>query len=129
MATHTKSRTTAPKPRRRLNDSAKPLHPALTPERIAELRNLAKRIDREEKDEIIRDTNEVLDRFEEMLGIFGELKTERVAQGLSLADVANQVGGGRENLAKLEKGTNCTLITLFRYAEALGKRIEIKLVD
>lgn len=134
--THTKQtrphprKAAAPKRVRKPAPSAKPLHPALTPDRIAELRSLAKKIDREEKDEIINWGNKVMDRYEQMASILPALRAEREAQGLSLADMALKVGVGRERLSRLEnnKGVNPTLRTLFRYAEALGKRVEIKLV-
>ena len=53
------------------------------------------------------------------------LKRERQAQGLSLSDVEKRTGIGRAALSRLENETelNPTVVTLTRYAEALGKEV------
>ena len=55
------------------------------------------------------------------------LKAERQAQGLSLSDVEEKTGIGRSALSRLENETelNPTVVTLTRYAEALGKKIVV----
>ncbi len=55
------------------------------------------------------------------------LKAERQAQGLSLSDVERRTGIGRAALSRLENETepNPTVVTLTRYAEALGKRLVV----
>ena len=55
------------------------------------------------------------------------LKAERQAQGLSLSDVEKRSGIGRAALSRLENETepNPTVMTLTRYAEALGKRLVV----
>ncbi len=55
------------------------------------------------------------------------LKAERQAQGLSLSDVEQRTGIGRGALSRLENETeaNPTVVTLTRYAEALGKRLVV----
>jgi len=55
------------------------------------------------------------------------LKAERQAQGLSLSDVEERTGIGRAALSRLENETepNPTVVTLTRYAEALGKRLVV----
>lgn len=55
------------------------------------------------------------------------LKRERQAQGLSLADVEKRTGIGRAALCRLENETelNPTVVTLTRYAEALGKEVVV----
>jgi transcriptional regulator with XRE-family HTH domain len=60
-----------------------------------------------------------------------ELKAARQAKGLSLADVNQRSGIDRSALSKLEKVTNenPTIDTLLRYAEVVGKRIEIEVHD
>jgi hypothetical protein len=57
------------------------------------------------------------------------LKTERVAQGLSLSDIETRTGIAKSALSKLENDldSNPTVTTLTRYAEALGKRLRISL--
>ena len=55
------------------------------------------------------------------------LKRERQAQGLSLSDVEKRTGIGRAALSRLENETelNPTVVTLTRYAEALGKEVVV----
>ena len=55
------------------------------------------------------------------------LKAERIVQGLSLSDVEEISGIGRAALSRLENETeaNPTVVTLTRYAEALGKRLVV----
>lgn len=55
------------------------------------------------------------------------LKAERQAQGLSLSDVEQRTGIGRSALSRLENETepNPTVVTLTRYAEALGKKLVV----
>jgi predicted transcriptional regulator len=55
------------------------------------------------------------------------LKAERQAQGLSLSDVEERTGIGRAALSRLENEAelNPTVVTLTRYAEALGKKIVV----
>ncbi len=59
------------------------------------------------------------------------LRTERTAQGLSLADVKERSGFSRSSLCRLENDLepNPTVSTLIRYAHALGKRLVISLED
>lgn len=55
------------------------------------------------------------------------LKAERQAQGLSLSDVEQRSGIGRAALSRLqnESEANPTVVTLTRYAEALGKTLVV----
>ena len=59
------------------------------------------------------------------------LRAERTQQGLSLADVQASTGIPRSALSRLETDpdANPTLATITRYAEALGKDIQILLAD
>lgn len=59
------------------------------------------------------------------------LKTERMRQGLSLADLRERSGIERSALCKLENDvdSNPTLRTLTRYAAAMGKRVRVVLED
>jgi hypothetical protein len=56
---------------------------------------------------------------------FRLLKAERQALGLSLSDVEKRSGIGRAALSRLENEAepNPTVVTLTRYAEALGKQL------
>jgi DNA-binding XRE family transcriptional regulator len=69
-----------------------------------------------------------LDQLEDLLR---QLKSTREEQGLSLADVTKRTGMDRSALSKLETGQrpNPTIETLARYAEAVGKRLVVSLVD
>jgi len=57
-----------------------------------------------------------------------QLKAERVRQGLSLADIRERTGIGREAISKLEndQAPNPTVRTLIRYASAVGVKLELK---
>jgi len=58
---------------------------------------------------------------------FRLLKAERQALGLSLSDVEKKTGIGRAALSRLENETdpNPTVVTLTRYAQALGKQLVV----
>jgi len=58
---------------------------------------------------------------------FKLLKAEREALGLSLSDVEKKTGIGRTALSRLENETepSPTVLTLIRYAEALGKQLVV----
>jgi DNA-binding phage protein len=59
------------------------------------------------------------------------LHSERTRRGLSLADIQARTGIARSALSRLETdpGANPTLTTVTRYAEALGKDLQIMLAD
>jgi transcriptional regulator with XRE-family HTH domain len=59
------------------------------------------------------------------------LRAERARQGLSLADVQSRTGIARSALSRLETDpdANPTLTTIARYAEALGKDLQMLLAD
>ena len=63
--------------------------------------------------------------------VVSELRKARETQGLSLADVEQRTGIQRSAISRIENGENVnpTINTLTRYARALGRRIEIKLVE
>lgn len=69
-----------------------------------------------------------LDKIEDLLK---QLKTAREEKGLSLADVSERTGMDRSALSKLENGErpNPTVETLVRYADAVGRRLEVSLID
>jgi DNA-binding XRE family transcriptional regulator len=59
------------------------------------------------------------------------LRAERTRQGLSLAELQSRTGIARSALSRLETDpdANPTLTTVTRYAEALGKDLQILLAD
>lgn len=67
----------------------------------------------------------------ELVQTIAALRKAREDAGLSLADVAVRTGMDRGAISKLETGVhgNPTMITLQRYAAAVGKQIVVKLVD
>ncbi len=69
-----------------------------------------------------------LDQLQELLQ---QLKAAREEKGLTLANVTDMTGMDRSALSKLETGqrSNPTIETLVRYAEAVGKRLVVSLVD
>jgi DNA-binding XRE family transcriptional regulator len=64
-------------------------------------------------------------------GVVAQLKQERERAGLTLNDVASRSGIDLAALSRLENGReiNPTLDILFRYAHALGKRLELKVLN
>jgi DNA-binding phage protein len=98
------------------------------------LRRLREQIEAE-KDEIIAEGRghkaahaASLARLREVMHL---LRGERMRQGLSLADVQARTGIPRSALSRLETDpdANPTLATITRYAEALGKDLQILLAD
>ena len=102
----------------------------LTPEEAARYREIRERVAEEVPDLIQRHRGRmaVLDDLAETLM---QLKVAREERGLSLSDLTRLTGMDRSALSKLETGQrpNPTIETLVRYAEALGKRLVISLVD
>jgi len=102
-------------------------HPALTPQRIAALTALAKKIDREEADEIKAQGRAFFLRHATLRNLIMAMKQRRLDRGLSLADVGERSGIGKANLCRLENdpSPNPTLDTLLRYADAVGATLRI----
>ncbi len=104
----------------------------LTPEEAAQYRKLREEIE-VEKPAIIAKAQQARReaRCKQMAAVMQALKAAREAKGLSLADVYEQTGIDRSALSKLENVTNenPTIETLLRYAEAVGKRLEIQVLD
>jgi hypothetical protein len=69
--------------------------------------------------------------FEQLHHVLQQLKATRESQGLSLVDVTIRTGMEPSILFDLEteQGASPTMETLARYAEALGKRLQISLSD
>jgi DNA-binding XRE family transcriptional regulator len=102
----------------------------LTPEEAAKYRKVREQVDAE-LTELIARHHERVAALEELHELLQELKTAREEKGLSLADVTRITGMDRSALSKLETGQrqNPTFETLFRYAEAVGKRLVVSLAD
>ncbi len=104
----------------------------LTTEEAAKYRQMRAEIEAE-KPQIIAKAQHARreSRRQQLATVMQELKAAREAKGLSLADVHQQTGIDRSALSKLENVTNenPTIETLLRYAEVVGKRIEIQVLD
>jgi DNA-binding XRE family transcriptional regulator len=72
-----------------------------------------------------------LGEYFDLRAVVGELRKAREAQGLSLADVQQLTGIDRSALCRIESGENGnpTVNTLIRYARAVGRKINVALVE
>jgi len=67
----------------------------------------------------------------DLRGALLEMKRQREASGISLADLAERTGMDKGALSRLENGVqdNPTIVTLMRYAAALGKKLTWTIQD
>jgi len=102
----------------------------LTPEEAAKYKTVREQI-AQELPELIARHHDRMEAKELLERVFGELKSEREKQGMSLADVAERTGMDSSALSKLETGQrpNPTIETLARYAQAVGKKLVVGLSD
>ncbi|MBM3998010.1 MAG: helix-turn-helix transcriptional regulator [Planctomycetes bacterium] len=107
----------------------------LTPEQQATINEVRRTIETEERDEILSLAKRLrsakrrgMATLEKTLQV---LKRERESQGVSLATMEERTGMAKSNLSKLENAadSNPTVATLVTYADALGKKLVISLVD
>jgi predicted transcriptional regulator len=109
---------------------ARRIHRELTPEEKRRW-NRAGKAAESRKEEILAEGRRVKAARNRVNAVVREamkaLKLERQAQGLSLSDVEKRTGIGRAALSRLENETelNPTVVTLTRYAEALGKEVVV----
>ena len=103
----------------------------LTPEEAERYRELRRKLDAELPDikalgRALRDRP----RGVPLANVIQALKQEREKLGLSLDDVGRRAGIERDALEMVESdpSTDPTINLLLRYAEALGKKIELSLV-
>ena len=71
------------------------------------------------------------DALAEEFSFVDEVLKARAASGLTQAELAARVGTTQSAIARLESGTpkhSPSLVTLQRYARAMGYRVELKLV-
>jgi len=104
----------------------------LTPEEAAKYRKIREEVELE-KPEIIAKAQRARSeaRRQQLTAIMQELKAAREAKGLSLADIQERTGIDRSAISKRENVTNenPTIDTLLRYAEVVGKRLQIQVLD
>ena len=71
------------------------------------------------------------DELAEEFSFIDEVLKARAASGVTQAELAARVGTTQSAIARLESGTpkhSPSIVTLQRYARAIGYRVEIKLV-
>ena len=102
----------------------------LTPEESGKLREVREQV-AQELPELVARHHERAKAEEQLEQLLAELKLMREQKGLSLTDLMQRTGMDRSALSKLETGQrpNPTVETLERYAEAVGKRIVMRLAD
>ena len=95
----------------------------LTPEEVARIKRMRQEIEKE-KPAIA----ERIHAHKAVLALVSQLKAERDAQGLSLADLRERTGIDRSALSRLENGgrENPSVETLVRYATAVGCRLVVQ---
>jgi DNA-binding phage protein len=100
-------------------------HPKITAEKVAEIRELRKTIDRDEKDQIIAKGKAAFARHEKRRKTIARLKEARIAKQLTLEQVSQRSGIGKANLSRLENedSPNPTIDTVLRISEAIGLEI------
>lgn len=103
----------------------------LTAEEASRYRTIREQVSAELPELVHRQAERSANQEEAVRQLLGELKAIREAQGLSLADLTALTGMDRSALSKLETGqrVNPTIDTLVRYAQAVGKRLVVTLVD
>ncbi len=77
------------------------------------------------------DVKKAYDELSEEFSFIDEVLKARAASGLTQAELAARVGTTQSAIARLESGTpkhSPSIVTLQRYARAMGHRVEIKLV-
>jgi len=102
----------------------------LTPEEAAKFKAIREQTDKE-LPELIERHHERMSSLDQLQALLKQLKAIREAKGLSLSDLTELTGMDRSAISKLETGqrANPTVETLVRYAEAVGKRVVVSLID
>jgi predicted transcriptional regulator len=102
----------------------------LTPDEAAKYKAVREQV-AGELPELIARHHERMATLDQLQDVLAQLKAAREAKGLSLADLTELTGMDRSALSKLETGqrANPTVETLVRYAEAVGKRLRVSVVD
>ena len=78
-----------------------------------------------------REVKEAFDELSDEFALLAPFLKARARQGLTQAQLAQKIGTTQSAVARLESGKgkhSPSLATLSRYAEALGCRLEVRLV-
>src|SRR5438552_2656679 len=113
---------------------SKPMKPTIKPQRTAEQLAEEETLRRQHAaNPLHRPPAGAINRqgFVTILRLVSRFKAVRESQGLTLAEVAEQMGIDAPALSRLETGKmlNPTLATLHKWAEALGQRLEFDLTS
>jgi DNA-binding XRE family transcriptional regulator len=108
------------------------MKPMTKPERTAEQRAEEEAIRRQHAAKPVRQRpDSAIDQssFTAILSLLGQFKAARESQGLTLAEVAERMGIDPPALSRLETGKtlNPTLATLHKWAQALGRKVNVEL--
>jgi DNA-binding XRE family transcriptional regulator len=114
------------------NRRSEAMKPLIEPKRTAEQRAEEETIRRQHAASPIRQrpASAINQKsFAAILLLVARFKTVRESQGLTLAEVAERMGIDPPALSRLETGKmlNPTLATLHKWAEALGRRLDVDL--
>lgn len=104
----------------------------LTPAEAAKYRRIREEVEREKREIIAQAQRARREaRRQQLAAVMQQLRAAREAKGLSLADIYERTRMDRSALSELESvaDENPTVDTLFRYAEVVGKRLQIQVVD
>jgi len=104
----------------------------LTPAEAARYRQMRAEIEIEKPAIVAKAQKARRDALRQQLtAVMRQLREAREAQGLTLADVCERTGIDRSAVSKLENvsNENPTIDTLLRYAEVVGKRLEIQVLN
>ncbi len=77
------------------------------------------------------DVKKAYEESKEEFGFFDEFLRARAAAGMTQAQVAERIGTTQSAIARLESGAakhSPSLATLRKYARAVGRRLEVRLV-
>lgn len=109
----------------------KRVHKTLTPDESRQYKKLARKVDRDDREQIAEAARHLRARHERLREVLRLLQAERQRQGLTLDELASRTGIGKANLSRLENATdpNPTLATLQRYADALGREVVVSLSE
>lgn len=78
------------------------------------------------------DVRKAYDQLEEEFGFIDEFLKARSSAGITQAQVAERIGTTQSAIARLESGRgkpSPSIATLQKYAQALGYRLEVRLVQ
>jgi DNA-binding XRE family transcriptional regulator len=108
------------------------MKPTIRPERSAEQRSAEKAIREQHAINPVRKRPQSAVKqqgFTAILNVLARFKAARESQGLTLVELAERMGIDPPALSRLETGKtlNPTLATLYKWAEALGKKMNVEL--